>query len=492
MLFFVLILSIGKTAAAYTNFPLTVTGNVISMDGGNAAAPGGSTAQCIAYGSSLTGGNATTPVTAPETNNTSNYLGNSFLWWWFDNQVTLTDTSYFGVHIHSPLILGTTDSQYLVLGQTSNNSATWTYPDTVYMWYYPTVSGSNCTGTPFGYSSFTIIDATTISGSVPATCSDGLLNQDETAIDSGGVCHTHIIDFTPADDPTPISSPVTFTLNVQVDPVDVGTITGVRVTLHNIDQNVLLLSDFSPGDILLLDSVELSPGLFAYTSSPTTLADGNYRIDVQLERSYFGGFLVNPFSSINDEQSHSFVVGAPTFIGNLQNNIFEETNAITGAIGGGKTASELAATCVPLGDFDIIQCMHFLFVPDSKALNDTFNAAKDAILVRVPWGYFTRLFAMLVDPTTSGLPVVSTTFKIGPTGADTETIGFDPGDMLAGAADLVDSIHSPTDSSINFRDTFKPMIQMGVALMVLFTIIADLIGSHKHHVSVSRPKGKLS
>jgi hypothetical protein len=325
---------------------------------------------------------------------------------------------------------------------------------------------------------------------IPPTCDDGILNQDETAIDSGGACRTHIVNFTPLESNTPISSPVTFTLDIQVDPADMGGILTITVNLHNIDQNVLLLSDFSPSDILLLDNYVIDePGPFQFISDPEILADGNYRIDVTIERSYLNGWIINPFSSLNDEQSHSFVVGAPTFIGNMTNNIFSQVNTITGAIGGTKTASELAGSCVPSVDFDVITCMHFLFIPDTKALNDTMTSAKDAILTRVPWGYVTRLVNIIANPTEGALPTFSTKFKTSAT--DTLTMSFDPGDMLAGAGALVDSIHDPLDETVTFRGTFENMVKLVISIAVLLTIIMDLTGSHKH-MAESEAKTKLS
>jgi hypothetical protein len=342
-----------------------------------------------------------------------------------------------------------------------------------------------------------------LSSSAPATCFDGIQNQDETGIDTGGVCSTRIISFTPADSSTPITSPVTFTLDSFINATDISGIVGVKITIHNIDQNVLILSQLSPSDVFLLDSKQIqssdlvSSGAnqshFMYTSSPITLGDGNYRVDVSLERSYLGGWIVNPWSSINSEMSHSFVVGAPTFIGNISNNMFKQVNDITGAIGGSSTASDLAGTCLPIsGSFDVIQCMHFLFVPDAQQLHDTFMSAKDGILTRVPWGYVTRFVTILSDPSTVSLPTISDTFPTNGTG-DTLTVSFDPGDMLAGAGTVIDSIHDPLDSSVNFSDTFKPMVALLISLAVLLEIIADLTGSHRHHApGGNSEKRKLS
>jgi hypothetical protein len=115
--------------------------------------------------------------------------------------------------------------------------------------------------------------------------------------------------------------------------------------------------------------------------------------------------------------------------------------------------------------------------------------AKDAILTRVPWGYVTRLVNIIANPTEGSLPTFSARFKTSAT--DTLTMSFDPGDMLAGAGNLVDSIHDPLDETVTFRGTFENMVKLVISIAVLFTIIMDLTGSHKH-MAEGEAKTKLS
>ncbi len=51
--------------------------------------------------------------------------------------------------------------------------------------------------------------------------------------------------------------------------------------------------------------------------------------------------------------------------------------------------------------------------------------------------------------------------------------------MLAGGSVLLDSIDDPIYGK-NARDIFTPIIQLVVALAVIFGIIADLTKSHHH------------
>ncbi len=301
---------------------------------------------------------------------------------------------------------------------------------------------------------------------------------------------TRIIDFDPQDGAT-TTSPVSFALSACINADDIGTIKGVNITLHNIDQNVLLLGSFSPNDIILLDDENVqTPGLYNFSTS-TVIGDGNYRIEACVERSYFFGFIINPLSSVSDCVSHQFIVGTSTFIGNISQRIYGDTNDFFAALTA--TSSEaLAATCNPIGgNFGVRECSAFLFIPDAAGLNATMEDARTGILSRVPWGYFTRVVTILNTTSTTTLPSWTASIQVGPGSLTPEitTITIDPGDMLAGGATLLESVHDPITNK-SPRDVFYPMVQLTVALAVLMTIIADL--TRAHHAESEGRSGKLS
>jgi len=302
---------------------------------------------------------------------------------------------------------------------------------------------------------------------------------------------TRILDFTPLDNST-TSSPVNFSLNACVNQDDLGTIKGVNITLHNIDQNVLLVSSFSPNDIELVDEDIETGGLYTFATT-TTLGDGNYRIKACITRSYLG-FAIGLFSPISDCQSHQFVVGEETFIGSISQRIWGDTNAILNGTGATSTQA-LANTCNPLGgNFDIIQCATFLTIPDSASLSQTMEDAREGILTRVPWGYFTRTVSILNNPATTTIQAWTASIQVG-AGNDLTpeitTITIDPSDMLAGGASLLESVHDPITNK-SPRDVFYPMVQLTIALSVIMTILADLAQSHNHANNQEGRKGKLS
>ncbi len=305
---------------------------------------------------------------------------------------------------------------------------------------------------------------------------------------------TRIIEFTPLDGATTTGPDVDFSLDACIDNEDLGTFQGLNITLHNIDQNVLLVSDFSPNDIYLLRERDIeTSGLYQF-STTTTLADGNYRLEACIERSYLFGFIVNPLNINAICQSHQFIVGSSTFIGNISQNLFRDTQNFYNGLTA--TSSEaLARTCSVVSlDFDIRQCVIFLFLPDANSLTQTMNNAREGIFSRAPWGYFTRFVAIMTSSATSSLPVFTAQFQTGAGGdmtPDIETIEIDPSDMIAGAGALLEDTRDPFTNK-NARDVFEPFIQLSIAIAVIFTIVADITRTHKNENEVQSRQTKLS
>lgn len=303
--------------------------------------------------------------------------------------------------------------------------------------------------------------------------------------------NTRIISLSPANNAT-VTSPVNFALHAYINPDDLTTIKGIRITLHNIDQNVLLLGDFSPSDIYLFEGNATTSGDFLFNQT-VPLGDGNYRIEACLERTYFFGWVLNPFAPLSDCQNHQFIVGTSTFIGGISQTMFGQTNDFFEGLTA--TSSEaLASTCNPLTNFDIRQCSAYLFIPDGAGLKNTMDQARQGILSRVPWGYLSRMVSIFQNSATSSLPAFTATLRTGPGSdmtPDETSITIDIGDMIAGGGALLDSIEDPIHGK-TARDIFEPIVKLGISIIVLFTIAMDLMGSHKHADGDSRQKTKLS
>lgn len=287
---------------------------------------------------------------------------------------------------------------------------------------------------------------------------------------------THIVSFTPNEgDILASSTPVSFSLNVYINPADVGTIAGVRIVFHNIDQNTLV-SSLSKDDIVFYDAVDYASGTFTFASS-TMLSQGNYRIEAQLDRSLAWGLLRNPFSSINDTQSHQFIVGASTFIGSISQTTFTNMNNIYNSMSA-TTTSALATSCNVLNGFDTSRCIAFLFIPDGGQLNDTMNNLKNGFLLRAPWGYFTRMYTIWQTTSTGTLPTITIKVPMG-NATDYANVSANMGDMLVGGVAQLNSVTGIREGK-NIRDVTEPMVQLLTAIAVLFTILTDLMGTHRH------------
>lgn len=287
---------------------------------------------------------------------------------------------------------------------------------------------------------------------------------------------TRIISFTPAEGATlPSATPVNFQLDYYLNPDDVGTINSVRITFTNIDQNAIF-SSFSNNTIEFLSTVATTSGAFTFASS-TSLPNGNYRINATLERSWVFGYLRNPFSSINTDQSHQFIVGSSTFIGNISQNSFSAINTIYSTFSSTSTAS-LSQSCNVLSGFDTNRCLAYLFIPSGEQMNNTLNSLRSSVLQKAPWGYFNRMYVLWQTTATGTLPTMSISIPFG--NGEYGTATADMGDMIVGGVANINSIHSPKNNK-TARDVLEPIVALLMAIAVIYTVLTDITGSHKHN-----------
>lgn len=298
----------------------------------------------------------------------------------------------------------------------------------------------------------------------------------------GGSAGTRIIEILP-EEATTTDNPVEFYLHAYISPDDIGSVLGIKITLHNIDQNLLLFKMLSPDDIYLFEGLATTTGHFHF-SDTATLTEGNYRIEACLERTYWGA-IANPFANIIDGafdcQSNQFIVGTSTFVGHISQNIWGETNEFFSGLTA--TSSEaLASSCNPLsGNFEIRECLAYLFIPDASSLDEIMKEAREAVLLKMPWGYAVRFVDILTSSSTSTLPSFTVNIR-GGNGEETPenmALAFDMNDIITGGGDIVDSISDPIYGK-TFKDVFDPLVKLVVALGVVLTIASDLLKSHPH------------
>lgn len=301
---------------------------------------------------------------------------------------------------------------------------------------------------------------------------------------------TRIISLSP-DDRAVISiggnatGTVNFAMHAYINANDIGKYLSIKIHFDNIDQNSLLSGACAFGDVAGLTCSNYTFSFFTgnatssgdfYFASTTVLAQGNYRVEASLDTSTtFLGLNLGFFTfagAISDIVDHQFVVGTSTFIGNISQNIFSDTNAFLNTLPATTTAA-MAASCNPLGgNFGIRECMTFLLVPDAGQMNTALTAFRTQVLIKQPWGYLTRFVQILSTSATSSLPSISYTFDpAGPLGGDTWNI--DMNSMVAGGGSLLNTITDPVNHQ-TIRTVAEPIVKFVVALMVIFAIVMDL------------------
>lgn len=298
---------------------------------------------------------------------------------------------------------------------------------------------------------------------------------------------TRIVSIDPEDGETIVSTgtttPVDFALHAYINEGDLSTFAGIKITFENIDQNVLL-SELSQYTYHFVDRVQATTSGDFYYATTTELAAGNYRVTGTLERTTAFG-VINPFSGFLgtiDEESHQFIVGTSTWIGNIQQNMFGDVAGFYGGLGA-TTSSAMAATCNPLsGSFGMRECVGFLLIPDSNQLQSTFNSFRSGVLTRAPWGYLTRFVTILSDEASTTLPAISMEFDpAGPLAGVTWNVM--PGEIIAAGGDFMNEVEDRHGN--NLRDILEPIIKLIVGLALVFQIVHDLTGSHRHHAERS-------
>lgn len=296
---------------------------------------------------------------------------------------------------------------------------------------------------------------------------------------------TRIIELLPADIGTTTAtttSPVTFHLHAYLNPEDMTEPYGIEVSIENIDQNTIF-REFSEDDFYLFRGNATTSGDFYYTAT-STLSDGNYRIKACLTGQWY--YFPNLFADFNQCVSNQFIVGEASFIGNISQTLYADTQAFFDEFGATSTAA-LANTCNPIGgNFNIATCMAWAFIPDAQRLRDDMEETRDELLTKAPWGYLNRVYTIFTSPATSTLPTFIATIPGGPGSGtiQTEQISFDMQDMIVGAGALVNSIEDPYHGK-TARDIMEPFIKLVIALGVILTIVADLTKMYNHAEATS-------
>jgi len=289
--------------------------------------------------------------------------------------------------------------------------------------------------------------------------------------------NTRIVSFYPTEGTTTASTTVDFGFHVYISPDDFSNFEGVRIIFHNVDQNNLFGTFLSDDEITFVDDNATTSGHWYYAST-TELAEGNYRITIILQRSFAWGIINNPFSSINDEQNHQFIVGTSTFIGNISQNSYNSLRDLYDSRDATSTES-LANQCNPIIGFDPIGCFTFLLIPDAGYLSDTITEFRQTIATHFPLGYVNDFINIVSTTSASSLTIIDATLPAGIAGTGAH-ITLSLNNVLdrflnATTSSYTNASASSTQTLFEITNQYWKYIMY---VLTLFYIMGRILGSH--------------
>ena len=140
-----------------------------------------------------------------------------------------------------------------------------------------------------------------------------------------------------------------------------------------------------------------------------------------------------------------------------------------------------SSTCAFSTSFSLSDCTSYLFYPSSTDISNIINSIKTDILKKAPWGYFNRMYDIWHTTATGTLPIISISIPFG--NGEYGTAKADMGDMIIGGSNLINNIRSPKND-VTARDVLEPIVALLIAIAVIYTIIIDITGSHKHNKNI--------
>lgn len=226
---------------------------------------------------------------------------------------------------------------------------------------------------------------------------------------------------------------------------------------------------------------------FSVSTTSPAVPDGIYTLTTSIVQSN-SVFTLNGFLSLFGVTSgYTNLVSTTTefFVGTTTpfDQIVSNATGYGALVASTATSTQAAlALCSPLsGSFDIGGCTSVLFFPNANDFQALFNNARNGLLQRMPWGYVTRIVTILGDTSTTtatSLPTFTATFN--EASGTTDSLTFNPGDMLNGGAAILAGIKDP-NSGENLQQITEPWLQLFIALSVLIIIFHDVMamGNHK-------------
>lgn len=211
----------------------------------------------------------------------------------------------------------------------------------------------------------------------------------------------------------------------------------------------------------------------------------DYVANFHLTASTYGvnafGYRLSLASTWSISTTTYFSVGTTTNSGHVRQAISSTTESLLSSYIFASGYSLNA--CNPLSsDWNITDCVLSLVKPDPDFYTGAVDSLKTGFLSKAPMGYATRFYSIMSATTTTNLPTFTVPIRIGQatsTASGTMYLTYDMNDMVAGANNVLTETRDPYNNK-NIRDIAEPIVQVLIGSTLVFAIIKDLLGSHRH------------
>lgn len=224
---------------------------------------------------------------------------------------------------------------------------------------------------------------------------------------------------------------------------------------------------------------------FDFVQATTSITDiGEYIYKVELRTPSTVNTVLNWFNlgnlfdpGLRDRKEGRFIAVERTALDQFMYDMASSTAAFIEDPG---IFSGVQDNCNPISGFSAVECISALFVPSQSFMLSSMEATKENILSKVPLGYVTRVVDIMSTTTASTTPPgISYTFEDTP--LEGQTIAFDFFGSLTEASTIVeDTLVSNTVDEKNVWEILMPVINPIIYLFLLFMIINDITGIHRH------------
>lgn len=223
-----------------------------------------------------------------------------------------------------------------------------------------------------------------------------------------------------------------------------------------------------------------SSGAFSVSTTTPILNLGRYSTTYSIVKPLVSILGINLGENTLLATSTRFVASTTSYYDKAQDQLDTIISTVQST-----TSAAVLNTCNPLsGAFNAGTCAYGLVVPNSSDLQTVWDKFQQFVLYKFPWGYATRLVAILsttaattTDPITIVMP--ATTALAG------YTYTVDPiGELSVATADLNGITNPYTGHGV--KDVAEPFVQFFVALSVLIIVFHDVMAMGHSSLSSSR------